>query len=349
MAKPPQESRQKPAPRPTADADGAKFFAKEDGGYRRSMDSGMGAGSAPPPAAKSSHMGPPPQRRPPAQKTKPQQKPKASQPKAPKSKAPAKPMDMSTPKDVSKALAETVVGAFVDRLKNEANAKGGRLTVHDIETMQVEFDRQTMALRGMFEKSFEIYVKANERAVWDQQRNYPFDRLMVKKFSHLFKEGDQLGKDDISRRMLPGFFVALGMMLGPDVVEEFQEKCRRIVERVRAGGKGVFNWDDVYNDNEGKAVSIDAEIAIAGHFQDYKKRADWFINLVNGHMAAPDASAHPNVINWTLTDAGFKKFAQVLLGDLRKQFSTDAGKLQITKRHGAETCANLFDILEQLK
>jgi hypothetical protein len=347
MAKAPQETRQKPAQRSTADAGDAQFFSKDDGSYRRSQEGGMGAGTVPPPATKASHMGPPPQRRPPAQKQnkKAQQRPQPQQ----KQKAPAKPLDMSTPKDVSKALAETVVGAFVDRLKNEANAKGGRLTVHDIETMQVEFDRQTMALRGMFEKSFEIYVKANERAVWDQQRNYPFDRVMVKKFSHLFKDGDQLGKDDICRRMLPGFFVALGMMLGPDVVEEFQEKCRRIVERVRAGGKGVFNWDDVYNDNEGKAVSIDAEIAIAGHFQDYKKRADWFINLINGHMAAPDPSAHPNVVNWTLSEAGFKKFAQALLGDLRKQFQTDAGKLQITKRHGAETCANLYDILEQIK
>ena len=41
--------------------------------------------------------------------------------------------------------------------------------------------------------------------------------------------------------MLPGFFVALGMMLGPEVVEEYQQQLRAVVARVRGGGGGVFN------------------------------------------------------------------------------------------------------------
>jgi hypothetical protein len=314
------------------DDGGPQFFTRESGGYRRSEDAGMGAGTVPRPAM------------PPMQTAAP--RPQAP---APKPQAPAKPMDMSSPKDASKALAETVVGAFVDRMKSEAQAKGGHLTIRDIEAMQVEFDRQTQALRGMFEKSFEVYVKARERAVWDQHRNYPFDRLMVKKFSHLFKDGDQLGKDDISRRILPGFFVALGMMLGPDVVEEFQEKCRRIVDRVKGSGKSVFNWDDVYSDNEARAVSIDAEVAIAGHCQDIQKRAVWFVNIVNNHLAPVDPGTHANVAGWEMTEAGFRKFLNAVFSDLRQTLETDNGKLQITKRYGAETCANLFDILQQIK
>jgi len=37
--------------------------------------------------------------------------------------------------------------------------------------------------------------------------------------------------------MLPGFFMALNMMLGAEVVEEYQEKCRRMVEVSREDSK----------------------------------------------------------------------------------------------------------------
>jgi hypothetical protein len=311
-----------------------QFFTNEGAGYQRSADAGPGAGTVPRPQMPPMRTAAPPQQAAPA---------------PPRPQAPAKPMDMSSPKDVSKALAETVVTAFVDRMKNEAEAKGGHLTINDIDAMQEEFDRQTKALRGMFEKSFEVYVKARERSVWDQHRNYPFDRLMVKKFSHLFRDGDELGPDDISRRILPGFFVAIGMMLGPDVVEEYQEKIRRVVDRVKASGKSVFDWEDVYEDNEARAVSLDAEIAIAEHFKDLHKRADWFINLVNGHLSPVEGRTAPETAGWELNEAGFGKFLNALMTDLRQVLATDIGKLQVTKRYGADTCADLFDILEQIK
>ena len=142
----------------------------------------------------------------------------------------------------------------------------------------------------MFEQSFDVYVKARERAVWDQQRNYPFDRLMVKKFSNLFRDDGEIGPDDLSRRMLPGFFVALGMMLGTEVVEKYQQKIRTIVDKVKAGGKSVFDWDDVYADEVAETVSLDAEVGIAGYFEDFDKRAEWFIDLINNHLTSPEPS-----------------------------------------------------------
>lgn len=246
-------------------------------------------------------------------------------------------------------LATTVVSAVVDRLKTIANAKGGTLTVADLDGMQSEFDRQAQALSGVFEQSFEVYVKARERASWDQQRNYPFDRLMVKKFSYLFKDGDALGPDEISRRILPGFFLALGMMLGPEVVESYQEKCRGIVERVKGNGKGVFNWEAVYEDMEAKALTLEAEISLAGYFEDLEKRTTWFLTLVNANLTPPEAGAGGPAAYWELNEVGFRKFLNALLSSLREHLETDNGKMWITKRHGAETCASLFDILKHVQ
>ncbi|MBC8337469.1 MAG: hypothetical protein H8E39_02130 [Alphaproteobacteria bacterium] len=256
---------------------------------------------------------------------------------------------MTSPKGASKVLATTMVQSFVERMKAEAQAKGGHLTVQDMEDMQADFDRQAQALSGALEKSFEVYVKARERSVWDSQRNFPFDRLMVKKFSKLFREGEALGKDDLNRRMLPGFFVALGMMLGPDVVESYQEKLRAVVERVRGDGSGVFNWDDVYSDPTAKGIALHAEVDVANHFDEFDKRAQWFINLVNGHLTPVEAGAHANVVNWELTHAGFLKFLDAVMTDLRAQLDTDSGKMAITKKYGAETCADLFDILGHVR
>ncbi len=324
----PEPSR--PSQQKTNEDGRAEFFAPVTSGYQRT-DGEPGASIPPPPE--------------PAQ---PQAPPPPAKPQAASSPPPQKPVpDLSTAKGASDALATTMVQSFVERMKAAAEAKGGHLTVQDMEEMQDDFDRQTQALSGALEKSFEAYVKAQERSDWDQQRNFPFDRLMVKKFAGLFKDGAALGPDDICRRMLPGFFVALGMMLGPEVVEEYQEQLRAVVARVRDGG--VFNWGTVYKDPSAKEISLAAEVAVAQHFDEYDKRSEWFINLVNGHLTQVGADVHANVKGWEMSPVGFKKFLKALMGDLIAQLDTDAGKMAITKKFGAEVCADLFDILAHLE
>ncbi|MCH8237145.1 MAG: hypothetical protein IIC06_03130, partial [Proteobacteria bacterium] len=158
-----------------------------------------------------------------------------------------------------------------------------------------------------------------------------------------------LGPDEVSRRILPGFFLALGMMLGPEVVEDYQEKCRVIVKRVKGSGKGVFNWESVYGDKEAKALILEAEISLAGYFEDLDKRTTWFLNLVNANLTPVDFGAGEPATYWELNEAGFRKFLNALLSGLREQLDTDSGKMLITKNHGAETCANLFEILQHVQ
>jgi hypothetical protein len=306
---------------------GPEFFEHSGSGSYAKTDRDPSAGAGAPPPVVSPQPAPQPAPRP-----------------APKPPAPPA-ADMSTPKGVSQALATTMVQSFVDRMKTAAAAKGGHLSVQDMDDMQEDFDRQAQALSGALEKSFEVYVKARERSVWDSQRNFPFDRLMVKKFSNLFRDGATLGPDDLCRRMLPGFFVALGMMLGPEVVDEYQEKLRVVVDRVRGDGSTVFNWDDVYNDPTAKTLALSAEVAVAMHFDEFEKRANWFINMVNGHLTPVDSETHDSVIGWEMNNTGFKRFLHAMMGDLRAQLATDSGKMVITKKYGGTTCADLFDII----
>ena len=48
---------------------------------------------------------------------------------------------------------------FTDRLKTEANKRGGHLTVADTEELSLEFDRKREALEIVFQQSFEQYVR----------------------------------------------------------------------------------------------------------------------------------------------------------------------------------------------
>ena len=111
---------------------GAEFFAPVTNGYQKTdTNPGTGAGMPPPPPAIPQPAIPQPAAKPLVQA----------------------PVDMSTPKGVSDALATTMVYSFVERMKAAAKAKGGHLTVQDMEDMQDECDRQTHAPSGSLERA----------------------------------------------------------------------------------------------------------------------------------------------------------------------------------------------------
>ena len=178
-------------------------------------------------------------------------------------------------------------------------------------------------------------------------RDLPFDRIVVKQFSHLFHETDRKGFDRVTRRMVPGLFVALNMMLGEDIIEEHQENCHVMVARLREEKGTEFDWEDVYASQEAGAIILDAQVAVAAHFSDFEKRRDWFIELVNS-ILAPAAPENKDDEGWELTPAGFNRFLGALLGSLRSTIDTDAGKLQITKRHGADATDVVLRTLKQI-
>ena len=192
------------------------------------------------------------------------------------------PVALRSPKESSSVMAETVVNSFVETLKAEATRRGGSLMVADLDNLKSEFSDQIKALTSVFEDSFDAFVKAREMAELDRKRDLPFGRIVIKQFSHLFAERG--GFDRVTRRILPGFSLALNMMLGTEAVEECQENCRLIVARMREERGDVFDWDDVYSSQEIGAIVLDTQVKVAAHFADYEKRREWFMELINNHL-----------------------------------------------------------------
>jgi len=261
------------------------------------------------------------------------------------------PESPKTPGQQISTLAQAVTSSLMERLTAESKRKGGVLTIHDLYDLEEEFQHKAVALTAAFEKSFEEYVHARERAQWNLAREYPFDRLIVGTFADLFvSDKDALKSPDaVTRRILPGFFMALNIMVGHENIEAYQERCRQIVARVSAGREGEFAWDDVFHDAEARDLALDSQVVMALHFADMDKRVQWFVKMINDHLPPLAADADPAVAGWQVTEKGFRRLLRNLLSDVTEALATESGRLKLTKMRGAETCAQLADILGELR
>ncbi len=272
-------------------------------------------------------------------------------PRAPKSALPSRrkaqpTYDLSTPGGQGHALAETVVMGFIERLRQEARSSGGKLTLADLDRLADDFHNKSAALRQAFEMSFEAYARAREHAKAFQNRQYPFNRLLVRRFEHLLAHGKN--RDGIPRRVLPGFFMAVEMMLGPQVYEAYQEHGRAIVGRLSQAKGGRFGWGDLYADAEAATLAFDALVAMAAYFADYDKRARWFLTVVNGHLAPAHANATPEEAAWQLDDATFKNFLAALFAELKDSVATAVARTDFIERFGVEKCRAVADAVTRI-
>lgn len=255
-----------------------------------------------------------------------------------------------SPEQQTRELAQSVVSSFTSRLTEEATAKGGYLSVQDLQVLNKEFEQKTDELKTVLEKSFEAYVSAREKASWDQSRKFPFDRMIVKTFSNMLETDSRKLRrsDSVSRRILPGFFMALTMILGPDKLEAYQGKCRAVVKLVKKAYGDKFEWEDIYESDDARAIVIDALIDIAHSFDDIDKRAVWFIDMVNSHLPPSDEQTTRTEAEWMFSPEGFKQFFKALMSDLSEALDSEGGRLLITRRRGVEETIELVDLMKSL-
>lgn len=258
-----------------------------------------------------------------------------------------KPVTPTNVKDVSRALAANTVGTLVDQMRTAAAANGGMLTLDDIDKMQTQMAQSAKDIERQMEQAFEQYADAQERQRWASARRDVFFRLLVKQFAHLFKE--PASRKTVSRRMLPGFFMATAMLLGPDAVEKYQERCRNIVARLKDDTDGEhFDWDAFYNERDALTVSLDAQVIIAAGFVDFDKRANWFLTLVNSHLSPAGGNDSEAEQRWELAEPGLRRMLDALFGNLRKVLSSEKGRERLLKRHGKDVVGNALQALKRV-
>jgi len=248
----------------------------------------------------------------------------------------------------SRALARAVVTAFTERLKEEAAKQGGFLSQRHIDELNIEFQTKSDQLSGVFEQALLDATREQEELKWHSIKRPAFDRLMVKRFEHLLlhRGPNGIAHGVISRRMLPGFFLALHMMMGPQERERYHWRCDSAVERIMKGRIPV-DWDLIDQDPDVHDIVLDAQYAIAMHFEDMSRRVDWFINITNAHLAPP---AHKDAgdANWELTPRALHVLLNSLLADLSAAVSDDAAWHRLAQRHPDADRNKLALILDRM-
>jgi hypothetical protein len=244
----------------------------------------------------------------------------------------------------SQMLVDTIVGTFTERLKSEVTKRGGHLTAVDIDRIAQELDGKRAQLEAVFRRTLETYVQARERAAFDHEREFPFDRLIVNTFSDLFsaRRAELDGADRVTRKVLPGFFMAIDRMLPPERLAEYQERCRNILDRVAGGNENVLDWQALYADAEANVLLIDALAALAPYFEAYEKRRNWFLPLVNDNLQKNSGD------EWELSPRGFINLTIALFAPLRNELRDIAGRARMVERLGPADCQNLQRIIDKM-
>lgn len=254
---------------------------------------------------------------------------------------------MSTdPKEQGRVVAQSVVDGFVGALRGQAAKRGGHLSIEDVNALSSSFERQADKLADTFARQLKSFSDARAKSHWTHERVNAFHRIVVKRFSHLLIDEADLATNPerLSRRMLPGLFHAIEMMIGAELLGEFEKEAGRIAGKLRERLGDDFSWDHAYAHRDSKALVLDLLVAMAPHFEELDKRMVWMLELINTDMPG----AHPNASmpDWKLDQIGLVRMLDALFVDLRGALEDDLGRLRITKRHGFEVLEALLEAFD---
>lgn len=249
-------------------------------------------------------------------------------------------------------VGTSMVDGFIAHLTREAKRQGVAIPFQFIRQQANAFKNaapeQSFAFRAAAE---EACCEEAEESRFERMRTRPFDRLLVARFAFLFppREGDEGSEDTaaLSRRMIPGFAVAISTMIGAERYDRFQERCREIVDRYR--GPGGIDWDEAYADPDGQRLVDDILIVIARYFEKFDLRQEWLTKIINENLG-PVSRETPNQWerNWKLSERSFYKLINALFVQLRRRVNSGEGALEVKNRHGREVLDKVRAFFEEL-
>ena len=241
---------------------------------------------------------------------------------------------------------EGLAQAIFERLLTEAERSGGFLCLPDVERLKVEI----MDANGPVSTAARTLCQDAALPAAGARGNC-FHRMIVSRFEDLFQRagGGDFKQDELSRLFLPGFFVAVEKMVGGETIREYQGKCEQIVARLAAERGAAFSWKDVYRDEEANEIILEPLIAIACYFEEIDKRANWFIELVNGQISPSRMEkGQAAETGWHLSEPTFYRFLDAMLSSVRGIVHQANERPEIKRRYGEETLGLLSRVMGQL-
>ncbi|MEQ8666762.1 MAG: hypothetical protein RIC16_13660 [Rhodospirillales bacterium] len=245
-------------------------------------------------------------------------------------------------------LADMIHERFMHLLRGRLEETGGSLSEDDVEELSQEFRDQLGDVREVFLNAVSSYVHSNQQQREHNERKASFERLMVHRFENRFAPDHVVARDSskLSRRMLPGFFNALSLLLGPEKLSRYKEKSTLVKDVLREKLGDEFSWTKLYSSPHARKLSLRAQIDIAPHFQNLDKRIAWLVALVNSNMIPTDD--HRPAAGWSFTDAAARQLLKDVFADLAAAMGNKGARDALERELGADSVVSIKTVLQQI-
>ncbi len=250
-------------------------------------------------------------------------------------------------------LAYTVLDDFIDWAGSQAAITGQPFssgTLGDLLSTYKETASGASLLR--FKDGFESALRKLEKIIINETRQHPFDRILVQRFSSLFFGRGIEGPYGrvLSRRVLPGFFIAFEELAGRDLFERSQNACREIVRTKIDEALLDFTWRRVYEDDAANRLVDDMLATVASQFSDFDQRLEWLHETISSHLPPDDdpAYAHEGEEGWSFDENDIREILKGLFKPIKDNLQTDAGENETKERYEDDGLKVLVSLMDHL-
>ncbi len=250
-------------------------------------------------------------------------------------------------------VASTTLDLFVDYLQQALKSNPAmKLDVQELTFQSRQFKKEEKErYLNRTQKIAENWLEEVTHDQHSESRKRAFERVLVKRFSHLFPPNEPLGNEHaISRRILPGLMLAFEQLAGAEFVQQCQVVGRNILKNVREEKGKDFNWGEFYNDPVINDLVDDLMAVVAWSFRDVDRRTQWLTNLINLNLAPPEDYVFEGkgIEKWTLKQAGLVNVLRALFSDFRDKLAQDDSAREMENRYGQKACAAIRSLIKRL-
>ncbi len=250
-------------------------------------------------------------------------------------------------------IAETYLDWFLEYVDGETRRKDTDAGGHKLEYLRdlaESFRESQRSAQALFKNSFFSCNQARLNSAWKNDLGDHLLRLLIEQIFPLFVEegGPQLEWGGLSRKMMPGLFQAIILIVGTRTLEDCDRKCSMIVERLRDGLGDEFEWDDFFGDSEARRVLVRILADLAHSFDDFARSRERFIGVVNqGYLGGKDGE-RPGVPEWRFDEKQFATFARHFFVPLVEVMASDEERAHIASRFDDAALDQIGNFLDRV-
>ena len=242
-------------------------------------------------------------------------------------------------------ISESYLDLFLTYVERQAVQYGGRVDAHTLRNLAGDFQKLNEITDPALSRSFSDCNLARLNQRHRDQRKDHLRRLLVEQFAALLVEkgGPRPSQGGLSYDVLPGFFHALALALGADLLDRYRRRCNEIVERLQAGAGDDFDWATYFSESEINDVLIEILASLSRTFSNFERRKSWFIDILNKERQSRPGAKGPG-----FSEAHFQNMASALFDHLKIAIDDNDSRNGMVKKFGRSTVAEIEIFLDNI-